>query len=287
MSETNAFLKNIAPLGLTSVERAIALLWWHSRDDHSRARSAADLSKEIELAGYPGQNASRLREGLEKDRRAIRSAGGKFRVRVDARAVLDKRYLSSAPVLAPVGESVPVAAVARSTRGAMGPAASAPEVGQRAPHLPRVFVGSSVEGLAVAEVLQEGLEHDAEVTVWSQGVFGLSGATLETLGEIAGSFDFAILVLSPDDLLEKRGSRRPTARDNVLFELGLFVGALGRRRTFIVHPRGVDMHMPSDLAGVTTATYAPDRSDGRFAAALGPVCTKAKREFKEQGNRAR
>lgn len=150
---------------------------------------------------------------------------------------------------------------------------------------PRIFVGSSTEGLPIAEALQVGLEYDAEVTVWSQGVFGLSSGTLETLVTTAKGFDFAVLVLTPDDMIVTRGEEKPIARDNVLFELGLFMGSYGRHRTFIVHPRVADMHLPSDLAGITTATYDPGRSDGDTQAAVGPVCTKIKRAVRDQGRR--
>jgi predicted nucleotide-binding protein len=151
---------------------------------------------------------------------------------------------------------------------------------------PRIFVGSSTEGLPVAEALQVGLEYDAEVTIWSQGVFGLSSGTLETLVSTAQGFDFAVLVLTPDDLVATRGEEKPIARDNVIFELGLFMGSFGRHRTFIVHPRVDNMHLPTDLAGITTATYDPARSDGDTQAAVGPVCTKIKRAVRDQGRRA-
>jgi predicted nucleotide-binding protein len=150
---------------------------------------------------------------------------------------------------------------------------------------PKVFIGSSAEGLPVAEALQVGLEYDAETTVWSQGVFGLSSGTLETLVSTAAGSDFAILVLTPDDLLIKRGDERPAARDNVVFELGLFMGSFGRHRTFLVHPRGPQMHLPSDLAGVTTASFDPSRRDGNLQAAVGPVCTKIKHAIRDQGRR--
>jgi predicted nucleotide-binding protein/fido (protein-threonine AMPylation protein) len=150
---------------------------------------------------------------------------------------------------------------------------------------PRIFVGSSTEGLPIAEALQVGLEYDAEVTIWQQGVFGLSSGTLETLVATAKEFDFAVLVLTPDDMVVTRGEERPVARDNVLFELGLFMGSFGRHRTFIVHPRVAEMHLPSDLAGITTATYDAGRSDGDIQAAVGPVCTKIKRSVRDQGRR--
>jgi hypothetical protein len=135
-----------------------------------------------------------------------------------------------------------------------------------------MFIGSSAEGLPVAQALQAELDHDVETTIWSQGVFGLSGGTLETLMATIGQFDFAALVLTPDDLVTKRGETRKAPRDNVMFEAGLFIGGLGRSRTFFVVNREEHVDLPSDLAGITMAQYRP-RTDGNLQAAVGPVAT--------------
>jgi hypothetical protein len=140
---------------------------------------------------------------------------------------------------------------------------------------PRVFIGSSREGLPIAEAIQTGLDYDAEVTIWSQGVFGLSTGTLESLVRASGDYDFAVLVLTPDDLTQKRDVSGNSPRDNVIFELGLFMGARGRERTFAVYCRDKELDLPSDLAGVTLADYG-NRTDGNLQAALGPACTKIK-----------
>lgn len=140
---------------------------------------------------------------------------------------------------------------------------------------PRMFIGSSVEGKEIAEMIQLSLEYDVETTIWHQGVFGLSQGTLEALVLAANDFDFAALVLTPDDLKTKRGSAVDSPRDNVIFELGLFMGALGRDRTFVIYNRDVDLDLPTDLAGVTPATFA-NRTDKNLQAAVGPVCTKIK-----------
>lgn len=138
---------------------------------------------------------------------------------------------------------------------------------------PAMFIGSSVEGLPVAKAVQALLDRPCEAEVWSQGTFGLSAGTLESLVLALGRFDFAVLVLTPDDLTVHRGAARPVARDNVVFELGLFIGALGRDRTFMIFDRTRPPELPTDLAGVTAATYEPHAS-GNLEAALGTACTR-------------
>jgi len=144
---------------------------------------------------------------------------------------------------------------------------------QSKPVRPSVFIGSSTEGLAVARAIQVLLDHTNEVELWSQGVFGLTQGTLESLVLGLEHFDFAVLVLTAEDLTMSRGAEHVTARDNVVFELGLFVGGIGRDRTFMVYDRSQPPSLPSDLAGVGAATFEP-HSSGNLEAALGAACTR-------------
>jgi predicted nucleotide-binding protein len=140
-----------------------------------------------------------------------------------------------------------------------------------------IFIGCSVEGLTEAKIIQMELAHSANTVIWSQGVFGLSRGTLETLVEKARSFTHAILVLTPDDMLIHRADEVTAARDNVLFELGLFMGALGRERTFVVTEKSV--RLPTDLAWIATVSF--QRSEGvNLVANMGPVVTKLQLEMR-------
>jgi hypothetical protein len=151
---------------------------------------------------------------------------------------------------------------------------------------PSVFVGSSTEGLKIAKVLQVLLDHACEVTIWSQGVFGLSQGTLESLVHALDQYDFAILVLTADDLVSSREASSSAPRDNVLFELGLFMGGLGRDRTYIVYDRTAGLKLPSDLAGVSAATFEPHAS-GNLQSALGAAATRVEEQVARLGVRDR
>ncbi|MGY2993785.1 TIR domain-containing protein [Mesorhizobium sp. URHB0026] len=151
---------------------------------------------------------------------------------------------------------------------------------------PKIFVGSSRENMGLARAIQEALDYDAEVVIWDQGTFGASEYPLESLEAELDLADFGIFVFVPDDVTLMRGEQRSTIRDNVIFELGLFVGRLGRKRTFIVCPRDVDMHLPSDLQGLTPVDYDPKRLDENMLAAIGPAAGKIRTSMRTQGKRA-
>jgi CRP/FNR family cyclic AMP-dependent transcriptional regulator len=122
---------------------------------------------------------------------------------------------------------------------------------------PKLFIISSSEAHDIAHALRAGLEQHVFSTVWDQGVFWAGGYPLEALEQQVAESDFAVAIAEPDDIVESRGARAPTLRDNVLFELGLFMGKLSRHRSILVHPKIKDLKLPSDLQGLTLVSY-PD-----------------------------
>jgi predicted nucleotide-binding protein len=123
----------------------------------------------------------------------------------------------------------------------------------------QVFIGSSSEALTEATSLKDSLNRKGVTcSLWTQDVFQPSQTTIEDLLRFADSSDFAILLMTADDMTVSRGLRKKTPRDNVVFELGLFMGAIGRDRTFIVSPRKNDLKLPTDLLGVTHLSYEAD-----------------------------
>lgn len=147
---------------------------------------------------------------------------------------------------------------------------------------PKVFVASSVENLNIAYAVQENLQYAAEVTVWTQGIFGLSNYVLVELLSALSKTDFGIFVLGADDVVKMRGVKYQTTRDNVIFEMGLSIGKLGRERNYIVMPEdNTKLHLPTDLLGLEPAKYDPNRSDRNLNAALGPACSQISRAIQQ------
>ena len=72
---------------------------------------------------------------------------------------------------------------------------------------------------------------------------------------------FAVVLLTPDDFggsNSKRKTSNKRARQNVILELGYFIGRLGRERVCALHVEGVEL--PSDIKGVLYIAY--DSSGG-------------------------
>src|SRR6185295_6194970 len=149
---------------------------------------------------------------------------------------------------------------------------------------PKIFIGSSTEGLDVANAIQQNLDHYSEVTIWTQGVFLLSTSIITSLVNSLSKYDFAIFVFSPDDITNLRGNTVSSVRDNVIYETGLFSGKLGVERVFFIKPRNhLDLHLPTDLLGVIAGEYNSNRSDRNLVAATGPFCNEVRKRISSLG----
>jgi predicted nucleotide-binding protein len=119
-----------------------------------------------------------------------------------------------------------------------------------------MFIGSSSEHFAVAEAVGAALNSSTlEARTWKEDIFRPSSYTLVDLEREARGSDFAVLVLGEDDLVESRGDVHIVARDNVILELGLFIGACGRERVFLLVPDVDTVKLPTDLTGITTLPF--------------------------------
>jgi uncharacterized SAM-dependent methyltransferase len=117
-----------------------------------------------------------------------------------------------------------------------------------------MFVGSSSEAKNLIRALSLNLKGEpVDVHNWGTTRWELSGSTLKSIEEKLEKADFAAFILAADDVAVIRGEELQVPRDNVLFELGMSFGLLGRERTFVLAPEGV--RIPSDLAGIKLVRY--------------------------------
>jgi hypothetical protein len=154
---------------------------------------------------------------------------------------------------------------------------------------PKIMVYSASEDTEVALAIQDNLQASADVVVWNQDVFLLSESTVDGLTKHAHSFDFGIFILAPHDAVRIRGSEFAAPRDNVLFELGIFVGHLGKWRSILVIPdqqrQDPSPRIASDLAGWVVCRYDPALK--YLDAALGPACKRIRSHVERVGLRYR
>ncbi len=127
---------------------------------------------------------------------------------------------------------------------------------------PRIFIGSSTEGLGIAQQIKDYFSKEFECYLWSDDIFKYNDNYLETLMKEASLFDFGFMVCTCDDWMRSRGIEYDTPRDNVIFEYGLFLGRLGRERAYIIHDKAIKL--PSDLHGITLASF--EIADGNITA---------------------
>jgi hypothetical protein len=124
----------------------------------------------------------------------------------------------------------------------------------------KIFVGSAKETTEVNDCIsrvfvpQNYIVHSWEISP----VFQNLSSSFEALFKAARYYDFGLFVLGSDDEVVSRSIAQGAPRDNVIFELGLFLGALGPERVAAIREAGA-LKIPSDLNGVHIDSF--NRSD--------------------------
>jgi hypothetical protein len=149
---------------------------------------------------------------------------------------------------------------------------------------PRIFLGSSGKQAKFVQALTRGLADVADVEPWTT-VFNPGVSTLDRLVELTREVDFAAFVFAQDDWTgnpsDPAATGQASPRDNVVFEAGLFGGALGMRRTFILHAKGAKL--PTDLLGMTAVRYP----EALAAADMRAVNQKLRKAIEDEGRLTR
>lgn len=126
----------------------------------------------------------------------------------------------------------------------------------------KLFIGSSVEELPLANLAKAILEEWFEVTIWDDTIWEkatvkLNQNILSGLLKASLQFDFGILLGTEDDKVVVRGKEMLQPRDNILFELGLFMGRLGIEKCAFVIDKSIKVL--TDFSGIKLARF--DRQD--------------------------
>ena len=125
----------------------------------------------------------------------------------------------------------------------------------------KLFIGSSSEGRDIAVKLKNKIESDngdwLECDIWDEGkIFHLNSSALDALVKASQKYDYGVLVATKDDISKSRGVEYQSPRDNVMFELGLFLGSLGLTRAFILVEK--NCKLPTDYNGITVPYFDND-----------------------------
>lgn len=129
---------------------------------------------------------------------------------------------------------------------------------------PRMFLGSSSRAKQTALRIKAAAESiGLRVDYWED--FETGQNILDQLTQASHDCQYAVLLLTPDEPIIGDEARR-LPRSNVLFELGFFLNALGKKRTWALVQRGTDM--PSDYGGVAYIELAESPDDASISAAV-------------------
>src|SRR5687768_14290434 len=123
---------------------------------------------------------------------------------------------------------------------------------------PNIFIGSSLAGYESAKKVKECLSTVGDCYLWKDdATWETNVSTFDNLLKMASYFDFGVFVATADDLTLTNDAIVIESRDNVILEMALFLGAMGREKSFLLVEYGIKL--PTDFNGIYMPRF--DRND--------------------------
>jgi prolyl-tRNA editing enzyme YbaK/EbsC (Cys-tRNA(Pro) deacylase) len=126
----------------------------------------------------------------------------------------------------------------------------------------KVFVASSLEAKAEDKFVRGVLEENSVDVITWRDIFHVGEFSLDSLLNISQEIHGAIIISTPDDKVWYRGSELFAPRDNILFEMGLFIKALGAKQVALVFckdEKGLTPKIPTDISGLNVIFFEREK----------------------------
>lgn len=143
---------------------------------------------------------------------------------------------------------------------------------------PKIFIGSSTAGYSIAEKVKGNLTSIGDCFLWKDpNVWEPNRSTFENLMRMVSYFDFGVFVATADDLTLTNDNIVIESRDNVILEMALFLGAMGRDKSFLLVEEGIKL--PSDFNGIYMPRFEKN-NDKKIKDACGEYAVKIEEHYK-------
>lgn len=86
------FIRKISETKISTVDRAVAVLWFYGLHNENAGLSVKEVSQYIEKAGCAKQNVTTIKSLFRRDRRVIKGTGDTYLLRPEVSAKLNDKY---------------------------------------------------------------------------------------------------------------------------------------------------------------------------------------------------
>jgi CRP-like cAMP-binding protein len=150
--------------------------------------------------------------------------------------------------------------------------------------LPKLLIAGTRPTLALVEPLGGLLRPEIAAASWANDQAEMASDMVDALESLVAGTDFVLLAVGPVDDLATRLTPAYTLKEKLSFELGLFVGFLGRSRVFVAVPSGLERLLPTGLLE-TPPMVLPDQMAYGRADALASVAATIRSVVERLGPR--